>query len=283
MGRMISGGPYIANGKFSAGSDLQCGQNVIVDVAEEVVVGDRCLLPDNTYLCGRRIEIGDDFYGYPTNHLGNALDVGRGRIDEEDAILRVGSRCTFHNARIDLARHVTIGDDVGLSPDVVIYTHGYWQSVLEGFPCKYEPVTIGNGSIIGFRSVLLPGANVEQDCVVGAQSVVTGKLLSGRIYGGNSISGIRDVYEPTDTEAKRILNSLFDEYLLTCRYRNIRAISSVSYPEVVIHSCRFDVEACRIVEGEESKRSDDFRWFLFTRGIRIYTKRPFRKLRRQSQ
>jgi hypothetical protein len=56
--------PIIKSGKFHAGADFQCGENVVIDVAEEVIVGVRCVLSDNAYLCGRRVEIGNDFFGY---------------------------------------------------------------------------------------------------------------------------------------------------------------------------------------------------------------------------
>jgi len=37
-------------------------------------------------------------------------------------------------------------------------------------------------------------------------------------------------------------------------------------------------QAC---DGDEDEYTDDLRWFLFTRGIRIYTKRPFAKLEKR--
>lgn len=282
MARPWFTGPNVRSGRFSAGANFQCGSNVTIDVAEEVVIGDRCLLADNTYLSGRRVTIGDDFYGYNTTHLGNALDVGRGRIDEEDAILTVGDKCTFHNNRIDLTRRVTIGNDVGLSPDVVIYTHGYWQSVLEGYPAKYESVEIGHETIIGFRSVLLPGAKVGNGCVVGAQSVVAGKIGPLGIYAGSPARLLRPVnVTPSLTERKSMLQQVMEDYRRTCLYRNVEVEFWYYYPTVSVPRCELDVEAGRVVEGQEDEYSDDLRWFLFTRGIRIYTNRPFRKLGRK--
>src|SRR3990167_405962 len=166
--------PTIKSGRFQAGADFQCGENVVINVAEEVVVGDRVRLPDNCYIEGRRVKIGNDFYGYDWEW--RRLDIGRGRIDEEDAILKVGDCCTFHDNRIDLARHVTIGYYVGLSPEVAIYTHYYWMSPLEGFPMKYAPVQLGDGTIAGFRSVFLPGSDTDRGVVVGANSTVSGYL-----------------------------------------------------------------------------------------------------------
>ena len=269
--------PTIRSGKFSAGSDLRCGTNVVVEVAEEVVVGDRVVLPDNAYFGGRRVTLGDDFYGYSWEW--RRLDIGRGRIDEEHALLTVGSRCTFHDNRIDLAREVMIGDDVGFSPEVAMYTHGYWQSVLEGFPVKFAPVVVGDATVIGFRSVLLPGANVGHKCVVGAQSVVAGKLEPWGVYAGNPARLVREVERPFQTERELLVSNLLADYGRSCKYRGLGVNWLVDFPNVFLARCYFNVLTLT-TEGEEDEVTDDFRTFLFKRGIRLYTKRPFRKLGR---
>lgn len=271
--------PVIRSGRFTAGADFQCGHNVVIDVAEEVIIGDRCVLPSNAYLSGRRVEIGSDFYGYSWDFT--RLDVGRGRKDDEDAVLTVGSRCTFHNNRLDLARHVAIGDDVGLSPDVAIYTHGYWQSVLEGYPAAFLPVVISHGVIVGFRSVLLPGANVGTNVVIGAQAVVCGRLHPEGVYAGNPARRVRDIARPARAEQEKLLTGILDDYRRSCQYRGLPCpVHKVVYPFVYLAGCGFNVET-RETAGDEDERSDDFRDFLFRRGIRLYTKRPFRRLGRQ--
>lgn len=267
--------PTILSGKFSAGSFFECGENVIIDVAEECVVGDRVVLADNTHIEGRRVTIGSDFYGYRWEW--KRLDIGRGRRDEESAILTVGSRCTFHDNKIDLCREVNIGDDVGLSPEVCLYNHGYWGSPLEGFPCKYSPIHILNNVIIGYRTVILPGAFIYEDVVVGANSVVTNTLLQKSVYAGNPARKIRDIFPPSESERKSIVGKILEDYARSCTYRGIPFRYNCNWFTVEYRDCRFDLEH-RTVEGEEDDHTDDFRWFLFTRGIRMYTLRPFKKL-----
>ncbi len=268
--------PIIKSGKFHAGCDLQCGENVVIDVAEEVIVGDRCVIPDNAYFCGRRVEIGDDFYGYSWEW--KRLDIGRGRHYDEYAVLKIGNRCTVHENKIDLARAVTIGDDVGLSPEVAIYTHGYWQSVLEGYPTRYSNVSIGNNTIVGFRSVLLAGADIGPNSVIGAQSVVCGKLDGGVIYGGSPAKFIKRRDFSNRDEQSGILNNLLNEYIDTLRYRNLGDHKIITdFPFVKFRGIRINVNLMSWA-GEEDEYTDDLRDFLFRHGIRIYTKRLFRRL-----
>ena len=274
------GKPIIKSGKFHAGTYLRCGENVVIDVAEEVVVGDRCVLPENAYLGGRRIQIGDDFFGYSWEW--KRLDVGRGRKDDEHAVLTVGDRSTFHDNRIDLAAPVVVGDDVGLSPEVVLYCHYYWQSVLQGFPCKYQGVRIGNGTLVGFRSTILPGADIADGCVIGAGSVVSGKLTHEQaVYAGNPARLIRKIEEPSRHAKQHLLVDLMAEYAASRNYRGYKTPWPVDYPIINAAGTKIDVEA-RTLEGPEDEHTDDIRWFLFTRGVRIYTRRPFGKLGRKS-
>lgn len=301
--------PVIKSGRFHAGADLRCGENVVIDVAEEMVVGDRVVLPDNAYFEGRRVTIADDFYGYSWEHpgfprhdvihggvftglgppVGRWLEVGRGRKDDEHATLTVGSRSTFHDNRIDLAAPVVIGDDVGLSPEVCIYTHYYWQSVLDGFPCRTCQVWIGRGTLIGFRSVLLPGVEVPDYSVVGAGSVVSGKLTHEHaVYAGNPARLIRRVEKPTVMEQHGLLVGLCEEYLKSRRYRGLDTDKGRIPHWTLGERFGWEFAGCRInpanatLEGEENEDTDDIRWFLFTRGIRIYTRRLFRKLGRKA-
>lgn len=255
----------IRHGQFHVGADCTVGENVVVDVDEEVRFGDRCAIPDNAYFGGRRVTVGDDFYGYSWEW--RRLDVGRGRRGEEDAVLTVGSRCTFHDNRIDLARHVNVRDDVGLSPEVVIYTHYYWQSPLKGFPCRYATVTVGERSIVGFRSTLLPGTVVGRECVVAAGAVLNMQFPDRYLIGGVPARRVKPIGGRTLDEKVEWFRRMID----------FRDGASGEYPVVRYRGCQFDLEQ-EVVVGEEDEYTDDYRWYLFRHGLRFYTKRPFKKL-----
>lgn len=267
----------IIKGNVSIGLNCVLGKNVTVDVEEEVIIGDRCVIPDNAYFSGRRIEIGNDWYGY--SHEWKRLDIGRGRRDEEDAIFKMGDRCTTHDNRIDLAKSVTIGNDVGLSPEVSIYCHSYWQSVVEGFPCSFKPVVIKDGVIVGYRSTILHGAVIGKEAVIGAHSLVSGFIPTRDIYGGVPARRISTVIPPSIDRQIELFHEIGREYEQSTMYRRLPG-STWAYPRVRYSQCEIDV-IDKTFEGTEDEYSDDLRWHLFTRGIRIYTSRPFKKMRRQ--
>lgn len=269
--------PRIQSGKFFAGVDFSCGKNVVINVSEECIVGNRVVLADDTRIEGRRVEIGNDFYGYSWDY--KRLDIGRGRVDEESALMSVGDRCTFHDNRIDLAEPVFIGDDVGLSPEVAIYTHGYWLNPLDGFPTRYSQVLIGRGVIIGFRCVILPGTTISANVVVGAQSVIRGELESGWIFGGSPAQKIRMISRPSDQDRLEILLKILDDYSRRCQWKGRPISLEIDFPVIRFRGCLFNIETLE-TSGEEDEYTDDFRDFFFKHGIRFYTERPFKKLKK---
>jgi maltose O-acetyltransferase len=83
-----------------------------------------------------------------------------------------------------------------MGPDVVIMTNTHAFERLDipinqqgNLPLK--PVVIGDDVWIGTRVVILPGINVGDKAVIGANSVVTKDVPSGAIVAGSPARNIR--------------------------------------------------------------------------------------------
>jgi len=188
--------------------------------------------------------------------------------------LEIGDRCTIHNNFINVCEKVTIGNDVGLSPDTSILTHGYWLSVLEGFPASFEPVSIGDGVIIGYRSLVMMGVSIAPYSVIGAQSVVAKSIIQKGIYAGSPAKYIRDIV-PLDWDQRvEQTQKIISMYMEIATYHGLTPKISLDFP--IIHMNEFTVNVETFVyRGHEDEATDDFRDFFRKWGIRIYTKRPF--------
>lgn len=84
---------------------------------------------------------------------------------------------------------VTIGNDVMMGPEVVIYTSGHRHdrtdiTMIEQGSTEKEPVTIGNDVWIGRRVMIMPGVNIGDGCVIGAGAVVTKDIPPWSVAGG---------------------------------------------------------------------------------------------------
>lgn len=95
---------------------------------------------------------------------------------------------------LDCAK-VTIGNNVFLAPNVGIYTAGH--------PIHYEPrneeyeyafpISIGNNVWIGGNTVINPGVNIGDNCVIGSGSVITKDIPANCIAVGNPCRVIREI------------------------------------------------------------------------------------------
>lgn len=73
---------------------------------------------------------------------------------------------------------VTIGDNVMMGPEVVIYTSGHKHDridipMMEQGSSETQPVTIGNDVWIGRRAIIMPGVTIGDGVIIGAGAVVT--------------------------------------------------------------------------------------------------------------
>jgi len=96
-------------------------------------------------------------------------------------VVRIGDRCLIGRGS-GIVGHfsIDIGDDVWTGHHVYItdQNHGYENVDIpisqQSMPEK--PVRIGSGSWLGHGTVVLPGADIGEHVVIGANSVVTGVI-----------------------------------------------------------------------------------------------------------
>ncbi len=107
-----------------------------------------------------------------------------------DRILQIGDRCLIGRGS-SLVAHlsVEIGDEVFFGPNVYVTDQNHTAadaSLPIGAQFEPErPVRIGAGSWLGTNSVVLPGVQIGERCVVGAGAVVTRDLPDGSVAVGN--------------------------------------------------------------------------------------------------
>ncbi|WP_081511429.1 Pls/PosA family non-ribosomal peptide synthetase [Nocardia donostiensis] len=73
-----------------------------------------------------------------------------------------------------------LGDGCSIEPEVDL--SAYW---IDGDTVHIGPVAIGDGAVIGARSILLPGTKVGRNAEVAAGSAVSGKVKAGQAWAGS--------------------------------------------------------------------------------------------------
>lgn len=86
---------------------------------------------------------------------------------------------------------ISIGDNFYSSRNVQFITHDGSINVLRRLYKKYEAadlfanIKVGNNVFLGFGVTILPGSIIEDNVIVGAASLVKGRLQSNSVYAGS--------------------------------------------------------------------------------------------------
>lgn len=100
---------------------------------------------------------------------------------------------------------VTIGNDVMMGPEVVIYTSGHKYEDLsipmwKQGSTEMQPVTINDDVWIGRRVIIMPGVTVGTGAIIGAGAVVTKDVPEYAVVGGVPAKVIK--YRNKNSEVK---------------------------------------------------------------------------------
>ena len=95
-----------------------------------------------------------------------------------------------------LSSHITIGNDVMMGPECMMFTSNHGMSRTDIPMWKQQsseprPIIIGNDVWIGARVIILPGVHVGDGSVIGAGSVVTKDVEPYSVVAGNPAKWIR--------------------------------------------------------------------------------------------
>jgi acetyltransferase-like isoleucine patch superfamily enzyme len=168
-----------------------------VDIADGVEIGLLAMVMGRTIRIGRfssvgtmsyvsceRIDIGEDA------RIREQVFVGGPQLPESSFTL--GNRTIILQlASINPTKPVTIGDDTGIGGHCLIFTHGAWLNVLDGYPVTYEPVTLGKSVWLPWRVFVMPGTTIGDGSVIGANSLVQGNIPPGSLAVGSPAKVIR--------------------------------------------------------------------------------------------
>lgn len=171
--------------RIGRGVSLAFGSVVI---GRDVTIGDGTQIGFLTFVRGNRIRLGEHV------HIGSAtmldtpdLDIGDGsRINEQvfvgglqypDSKVVIGRNCQIMQMTfINPTRSIVIGDDTGIGGDCLMFGHTSWLSQFEGYQVEFESIEIGNSVSISWRVFILPGTQIGDGAVVGANSLVRGRI-----------------------------------------------------------------------------------------------------------
>lgn len=258
------------------GHNVQFGKDININVRGLLKIGDNSFIGDRFKANAEDLIIGEYFFNVPTDARG--MVIGGGSSNFPNAKLNIGDRVVCHTGHINLASPVNIGNDVGLSHDVDIITHGFWASVLEGYPRFFEGVNIGNNVIVGWKTIIMGGVSICDNVVIGSNSTVTKSITESKsIYAGSPAKLIKNIQEPNEEDKNNLLNSIIQDFLNLMEYYETSGKIHIeaSYPYIKINNLKINVKNLTYT-GEHDCITDAFRDFIRRYGIRIFAPHGFK-------
>lgn len=270
---MISG--ILEAGELVIGNNVKFGKDINIKVRGRLEIGDNSIIGDRFTVNAENVTLGEYFYNGPTDSRG--MIIGGGSSNFPYANLKIGSGMVCHTGHINLAAPVTIGNDVGLSHDVDLITHGFWYSVLQGYPRVFKEINIGNNVIVGWKTVIMSGVDIADNIVIGSHSTVTKSLLESKaIYAGSPAKLIKHITEPSLDEKIQILKDLIADFKDLMTYYDVPEFTiTAEYPYLYINKLEINT-ADFSYKGEHDLITDAFRDFARRYGIRIYAPHGFK-------
>jgi maltose O-acetyltransferase len=110
--------------------------------------------------------------------------------------LRIGEGAWInHRCYFDTREHIEIGHRVNVGMEVMFCTSTHRAGPAQRRAADYctAPIIVGDGSWIGTRAMVLPGAVIGDGCIVAAGSVVTGRCEPHGLYAGVPARRRRDL------------------------------------------------------------------------------------------
>ena len=151
-------------------------------------VGERCWVIGNPKVTAEHISIGDDFLLWSTHRRTVLGGEPSGRFE-------IGNEVFINTGAILLSfERITLGDGVGIASEVFISDSD--NHPIADRPMNQAPVTIGNGSWIATRAMILAGVTIGSRAVVAAGSIVTKDVPDDTLVAGIPARPLRKLTYP---------------------------------------------------------------------------------------
>lgn len=124
---------------------------------------------------------------------------------------------------------ITLGNNVATSGNVTFVTHDGSMSVVRHLHPDLKdadlikPINVGNNVFIGLNTIILPGSIIEDNIIIGAGSIVRGKINKNSVYAGTPARYICSIDEYVSKNRDNFYNT-----------KSLNEIEKKSYFETIL-------------------------------------------------
>lgn len=216
----INGAKIGKNVKFSIGSII---------TSKEIIIGDNAKLGFFSVIQSKSVNVGDYtsigmmvYFNVDYIHIGKNVEIREnnlfGGMDIGKSKLQIGDYSHVHQkCFINTTLPVRIGSNTAIGGGSYIFTHSSWQSILDGYPCTFKSVIIGDNVWISWNTFILPGVEIGSNTLIAASSTVSKSIPKNCLASGNPAKVLipsgnypRSLVEK---EKNQIVNKILNDYI----------------------------------------------------------------------
>ena len=268
-------------GDLHLGTSVKIGKNVEINCKEKLFIGDNSVIGDNVKINCTSFSAGDYLY------MMDGSEVGRGGCNGPNSRVTIGNNVgIFERTIINPSDEVTIGDNTGIGGEVMIWTHGAWLDITQGFPADFGPVHIGKNVWLPARSIVLPNVNIGDNVVIGINSIINRNLPNGCFAAGSPCKVIKENVYPRELkmeELEKITDNILKDWkeLISFKKTNINFTVENKAQYIFLNNenkkTTYNIQD-KTMKGDSNPLSEDLRDYLRRRGIKIYTGGLFKSI-----
>lgn len=164
------------------------------------------LNPQHLKIFGENISIGD--YATLICSSDKKIDISTWQTDKLNGSISLGNYILISpGTSIRSAESIDIGDSTMIASDVVI-TDSDWHGIYDrtDYVATPKPVKIHKNVWIGERSIILKGAQIGENSIIGAGSVVHGDIPPNSVYAGNPAKEVKKLDEGSFITREELFN-----------------------------------------------------------------------------
>lgn len=248
IGRMITIGLlpsplkrwYYRLGGARIGKGVKFGLLSVI-TAREIEIGDHSSIGFLTFITVRKLKLGKRVKIHSTVAVDtNELSIGDDSVIMEQVVvggmltprsgLSIGKRVKiFPYCFINPTEPIIIEDDAGIGGANYIFTHGSWQSELDGFPVSFGPVHIKRGVWFPWRVFVMPNVTVGEYATIGAGSIITKDIPARSLAAGTPAKVLRTgaeyIKEHTIEEKDAMVRRMLKDYAEFVAFKEERVVT----------------------------------------------------------
>lgn len=190
-----------------------------------------------------------------------------------DSSLTLGKRTIIMQmSYINPSRPIVIGDDSGIGGHCLMFTHGSWNSQLDGFPVKFAPIHIGKKVWLPWRVFVMPGVTIGDETVVAADSMINKDVPANSLIGGSPAKIIKENFTQRPDEASRLnmLDKMLEEFVDYLKHHEFDVVKSFNKISIQKNKIQAEVFVGEISINEPRPKTNNHVWLLTKGAVKDY-------------